>query len=132
MTKYVRWFGFTGAVVFALVGAAFFLFPEGVLSFFNGISGFFHMKPAPVAFPGFYLILTAAYMYVVTIVAFEIFRHPENPAFLVLLANAKIASSLLSLVLLFRDAFYLIYLVNFIADGCIGLVALWLYTRMKK
>jgi hypothetical protein len=132
MKNVVRWFGLTGAVVFALVGAAFFLFPEGVLSFFNGISGFFHMKPAPVVFPGFYLILTAAYMYVVTFIAFKIFRYPENPVYLVLLANAKIASSLLSLVLLFRDAFYLIYLVNFIVDGCIGLMALWLYTRMKK
>jgi hypothetical protein len=132
MTKYVRWFGLTGAIVFAFVGLVFVSIPEGVLSFFNVFSGFFHMKPAPVAFPGFYLILTAAYMYVVTFVAFKIFRHPENPAYLVILANAKIASSILSLVLLCRDAFYLIYIANFAVDGCIGLLALWFYTRMKK
>jgi hypothetical protein len=132
MTKFVRWFGLTGAIIFAVVGVTLLLIPEGILAFFNDLSPYIHLKQAPVIFPGFYLILTAAYMYVVTFIAFEIFRHPENPAFMVLLANAKTASSLLSLVLLFRDAFYLIYLVNFIVDGCIGLMALWLYTRMKK
>ena len=62
MKNVVRWFGLTGAIVFAVVGLIFVFIPEGVLSFFNVLSGFSHMKPAPVVFPGFYLILTAAYM----------------------------------------------------------------------
>jgi len=131
MKKTVRLFGFFCAITFAAVGAIFLLMPEGVLSFFNSLSPAFHLNQAPVVFPGFFLVLAVGYMYVVAFIACQIFRNPENSLFLLLLANAKIASSLLSLFLIFRDNLYLIYFTNFLVDGLIGAGAIYLYRKIK-
>ena len=131
MKKTVRLFGLFCTMTFAIVGAVFLLVPEGVISFFNSLSPAFHLHQAPVVFPGFFLILSAGYMYIVTFIAWQIFRNPENPLFLLLLANAKIASSLLSLFLIFRDNLYLIYFTNFLVDGLIGAAAIYLYLKIK-
>ena len=119
-------------VIFAIVGLTFLFIPEGVLSFFNFFSRMLNIREMPVTFPGFYLILSVAYMYIVTVISFFIYRDPENPLPLFLLANAKIASSLLSLLLIFLDGFYLIYLVNLIIDGLIGLLSFYFYKKVKK
>lgn len=131
MKKTVRLFGFFCAITFAAVGAIFLLMPEGVLLFFNSLSPAFHLNQAPVVFPGFFLVLAVGYMYVVAFIACQIFRNPENSLFLLLLANAKIASSLLSLFLIFRDNLYLIYFTNFLVDGLIGAGAIYLYRKIK-
>jgi|WetSurMetagenome_2_1015567.scaffolds.fasta_scaffold05552_3 hypothetical protein len=131
-TRVTRWFGLGGAVVFAAVGLVFLLMPKEVPVFFNALSAHIGMKQSPVEYPGFFLILAAAYMYVVTVISYKIFRYPENPVYLLLLANAKAASSVLSLVLLVRDDFYLVYLANFIVDGCIAGAAFYLYARAAR
>jgi len=131
MKKTVRLFGLFCAMTFATVGVVFLLVPEGVLLFFNSLSPAFHLHQAPVVFPGFFLILSVGYMYIVTFIACQIFQNPENPLFLLLLANAKIASSLLSLFLIFRDNLYLIYFTNFLVDGLIGAAAIYLYLKIK-
>ena len=131
MKKTVRLFGLFCTMTFAIVGAVFLLVPEGGLSFFNSLSPTFHLNQSPVVFPGFFLILSVGYMYVVAFIAWQIFRNPENPQFLLLLANAKIASSLLSLFLIFRDNLYLIYFTNFLVDGLIGAAAIYLYLKIK-
>jgi hypothetical protein len=131
MKKTIKLFGLFCAITFATVGAIFLLMPEGVLSFFNSFSLVFHLNQAPVVFPGFFLILSVGYMYIVTLIACQIFRNPENPIFLLLLANAKLASSLLSLFLIFRDNLYLIYFANFLVDGLIGAAAIYFYLKIK-
>jgi hypothetical protein len=131
MKKTVRLFGLFCAMTFAAVGVVFLLMPEEVLLFFNSLLPAFHLNQSPVVFPGFFLILSVGYMYIVAFVAYQIFRNPENHLFLLLLANAKIASSLLSLFLIFRDNFYLIYFTNFLVDGLIGAAAIYLYRKVK-
>lgn len=131
MKKTIKLFGFFCAITFSIVGLVFLLMPEGVLSFFNSLSSLFHLNQTPIVFPGFFLILSVGYMYVVTFIACQIFRNPENSLLLLLLANAKIVSSLLSLFLIFRDNFYPIYFTNLLADGLIGAAAIYLYLKVK-
>jgi hypothetical protein len=80
----------------------------------------------------FYLILAVGYMYLVTVLAFLMFRHPENRYFPLLMVHAKLASSLLSLALFLLQAHYLVYLANFIVDGMIGIAVLALYLKSRS
>ncbi len=116
------------AISFAAVGALFVAFPGGVFAFFEtagraaGMGG----MPAGDANPGLFRILAGAYMYVVAFLAWMSFRRAVDPVWPTLLAHAKLASSLLSFVLLLLHGGFLVYLVNGIVDGLIGLVALLL------
>lgn len=127
-----RLFGLTGTVVFALVGAVFLLIPAKVLVFFNNLSVLLGWPQSPVEGPGFYLILAVAYMYLVTVLAYLMYRYPATPCYPFLLSQAKLASCLISLYLFLFHQPYLIYLVNCVADGLIGLIALYLHNKMKR
>ena len=59
-------------------------------------------------------------MYLVALLAWLMFRHPESPIYPLLLANGKIATSLISLGFFLVHAHLLIYLANFVVDGAIG------------
>ena len=120
------------AVTFAAVGLLFLVAPDAAIGFFNGFSPSFGVSPAPAVGWDFYLILAVGYMYVVTVLAFMMFRHPENRSFPMLLSHAKLASSVLSLALFLLHARYLIYIANFAVDGLIGIVVLLLYLRMRQ
>jgi len=120
------------AVVFAAVGLIFLVMPGGVLRFFNTVSRPLGMAPAPEVGHQFYLILAVAYMYTVTLLAWLMFRQPQNKAYPLLLSHAKLASSLLSFSLFFIHRPYLIYLANGITDGAIGLAVLFIYLRMRQ
>ena len=130
--KIVRMLSFIGAVVFAVIGLIFLFMPDNVLVFFNNMSSYFGLPHSPVRGTGFYLALAAAYMYMVTILACLIYRHPEERLFSFLLANGKLASSLISLFLFVTDQPYLIYITNCIADGLIGLAALLYYLSIRR
>jgi hypothetical protein len=120
------------AGLFAATGLVFLLIPEQVLSLFNTISTCWGMTQSPVAGSTFYVVLAVGYMYVVTVLAFLMFRHPENRTLPVLLLHAKAASSLLSLgFFLFQDR-YLIYLTNFVIDGAIAVLVLGLHLKARK
>jgi hypothetical protein len=112
------------ALTFALVGLIFLFMAEGVLIFFNGLSGQLGMLPAPVAGTDFYLVLAVAYMYVVTLLAYKMYRQPENKQYPVLLINAKTATSIISILLFIFQQPYLIYITNTIVDGSIALFLL--------
>jgi hypothetical protein len=71
-------------------------------------------------------------MYLVTILAFLMFRHPDNREYPLLLTHAKLASSIVSLALFVLNAHYLIYLANFIMDGAIGILVLTLSAKMRR
>jgi hypothetical protein len=124
--------GLAAAAVFAAVGLCFFLLPGGVLGFFNRLSGPLGFAPAPAAASPFFVALASAYMFIVTMLALNMHRHPGNPAFASLLAQAKLASAGLSLILFFAAGRPLILLVNAVVDGSIGLGAAWLAGRLRR
>ena len=121
-------------ILFAITGILFLVSPDRPIAFFNDLSSslFPGMPQSPAIGWNFYLILAAGYMYLVTVLAFLMFRHPENHHFPLLLAHGKLASSILSLAFFLVQAHYLIYMANFAVDGVIGIVVLLMYARMRK
>lgn len=119
------------AACFAAVGLAFYAAPEAVLEWFNRLSAPLGVTPAPVQAGSFFPVLALAYMVLVFVLAGQMFRKPGNPVFPMLLALAKLASSVLSLVFFFGRAPYLVCLANAIVDGGIGALVLWL-SRLQK
>jgi uncharacterized membrane protein len=124
-------FSLASAAIFAVVGFIFLFFPDSALIFFNGFSSYFGLPQSPVQGTGFYLTLAAAYMYLVTVLAILMYRYPQQKIYPFLLAHGKLASSVLSIYLFLMHQPYLIYLSNFVIDGCIGIAALILM-KMKK
>jgi hypothetical protein len=90
------------------------------------------MVPSPVIGLNFYIVLAVAYMYLVALLAFLMYRHPENMYFPLLLANGKLTSSLLSLYIFSVHQPSLIFVVNCFVDGLIGIVASIFYFKIKK
>jgi hypothetical protein len=119
-------------VIFLIVGLTFLILPGKVLIFFNTLSQYSGMAPSPVEGIDLYLVLAVAYMYLVSLISFLMFRHPKNSHFPLLLANGKTASSFLSLLLFATHQPYLIFLVNFVVDGLIGLIVWVFYTKLKR
>ncbi len=70
-------------------------------------------------------------MYLVTLLAYLMYRHPDEGQFPFLLANAKLASAALSLYQFLAHGPYLIYLANCLIDGLFGFVALCFYGKIK-
>jgi len=118
------------AVSFVIVGLLFLLLPDGVISFFNRLSGPLRMAPVPLTGYPFFLVLASGYMYLVALLAWLMFRHPGNRTFSSLLAQGKLATSLISLGFFLFHRPFLIYLTNFIVDGLIALVV-WLLSRYQ-
>jgi hypothetical protein len=119
-------------LLFAITGILFLSIPDKVIVFFNNISSSLGMLQSPVIGWNFYLILAAGYMYLVTILAFLMLRHPENQDFPLLLIHGKLISSVLSLAFFLLQAHYLIYLANFIIDGMIGIAVLIMYMKIRE
>lgn len=118
------------AGVFAVVGAIFLVLPGGTLAFFNATSRRLGMVEGPVE-PSFFGALAVAYMVVVTALAWRMSRSPKDRVYPLLLAQAKLASAVLSFLLFAVHAPWLIYLVNGAVDGALGLVVLAMYRRAK-
>jgi hypothetical protein len=114
------------------VGLIFLFLADDVLEFFNSISAYFGMKQSPVQGVDFYLILASGYMYLVALLAYMMFKHPDNPYFPLLLTNAKLASCLLSFFFFILHQPYPIYLTNGLVDGLIGVQVLYFYFQIKK
>jgi len=129
---YYRTISLIMAIIFALVGLLFLFFADGVLEFFNELAAATGMKQSPLTGIDFYLILAAGYMYLVTLLAFMMFRHPDSPYFPLLLTNAKFASALLSFCFFILHQPYPVYLTNAIVDGMIGFLVLYFYLNIKK
>lgn len=119
-------------MIFLIVGCLFLFVPGKVLIFFNSISRYLGTSQAPVPAYNFYVVLAVAYMYLVTLVALLMYKHPENSYFPLLLANGKIASSLLSLFIFIFYEPYLILVVNCVVDGLIGIAAFAFYRKIKS
>ena len=130
--KYYRTFSLLMVLIFVVVGFTFLFLSNGILVFFNSIAAHLGMKQSPVNGINFYLILASGYMYLVSLLAYMMYKHPENNYFPFLLAHAKLVSSVLSLCFFIVHEPYLIYITNCIVDGSIGLLALYFCVKIKK
>lgn len=120
------------AAAFAAVGVVFLAAPGSVLSFFNGLSAPLGMRRAPVSGPSLYSALAGAYMYLVTLLAWNMARRPEEDVFSRLLVHAKIASALVSLGLFGLYRPYLVLLANGVVDGFIGAAVHFWFRRGQR
>ena len=119
-------------VSFALVGLLFLFFPGGVIRFFNGLSSAPAMEEPPAGGMGFYLVLAVGYMYLVTLLAYQMYRHPLNRFFPLLMINGKLFTALLSLCLFIVSGPHLIYIANAVVDGLIAVVLIPFYVNLRK
>jgi hypothetical protein len=122
------------AISFAVVGILFIAVPNGVLNTISDLGddlgGF---TRAPHTTEQLWLALAFAYMVVITgiclVAQADVIRY--RPILLVLAAG-KTASSLGSLGFYVFDQHVFIYLLNFLVDGFLALLALWLWSLAGK
>jgi hypothetical protein len=117
------------AVSFAVVGFLFIAFPDGVLDVISDLGEWFgndHRAPHTQVY--LWLALSFAYMVVITgiciVAQADVVRY--RPLLLVLAAG-KTASSLGSLLFFVIQEEVFIYLLNFLVDGYLAVLSLWLW-----
>jgi hypothetical protein len=118
------------ALTFAVVGAIFIAAPDGTLDAISDLGDEIDsFTPAPETTEQFWLALGFAYMVVIAgiclVVQADVVRY--RPLLLVLAAG-KAASSLAALGFYLFDEDVFVYLLNFLVDGCLALLALWLWS----
>lgn len=118
------------AVSFAVVGILFIAVPSGVLDTISDVGEWLgNDSRAPHTQEDLWLALAFAYMVVITgicvVAQMDVVRY--RPLLLVL-AVGKTASSLGSLAFFLVDEHVFIYLLNFLVDGFLALLALWLWS----
>jgi nitric oxide reductase large subunit len=118
------------ALSFAVVGILFIAVPSGVLDVISDVGEWFGNETrAPHTQEDLWLALSFAYMVVITgicvVAQADVVRY--RPLLLVL-AVGKTASSLGSLAFFLIDEHVFIYLLNFLVDGFLALLALWLWS----
>ncbi len=118
------------AVSFAVVGILFIAVPSGVLDVISDVGEWFGNETrAPHTQEDLWLALSFAYMVVITgiclVAQMDVVRY--RPLLLVLAAG-KTASSLGSLAFFLIDEQVFIYLLNFLVDGFLALLSLWLFS----
>jgi len=118
------------AVTFAVVGLLFIAVPSGVLNVISDVGEWFgNDNRAPHTQEDLWLALAFAYMVVITgiclVAQADVVRY--RPLLLVLAAG-KTASSLASLAFFLVDEKVFIYLLNFLVDGFLALLSLWLWS----
>ncbi len=117
------------SITFAVVGLLFLFFSGEVLVLFNRLSESVGIQGGPEQAAGFYLGLAVGYMYLVALIAFLMWRYPQDRRLPLLLINGKAASSILSVILFVRDQPLLIYGTNAIVDGAIAAGVFFLYRK---
>jgi hypothetical protein len=121
-----RVISFTLAVAFAAAGLAFLFFPDATLAFpqrpTEGRSGDNR----------FFVILAGAYMFLVTALAWSMYRRPAQRIYPLLLCQAKGASALISLAFFVLHQPLPIYLANAIVDGGLSLLVLAMLLKVRE
>ena len=117
------------AGTFAVVGLLFLLVPSGVLDTISDVGEWLgNDTRAPHTQEYLWLALAFAYMVLITGICLlaqtDVVRYR---ALLLLLAAGKAASSLGSLAFFAIQDQVFIYLLNFLVDGFLALLALWLW-----
>jgi len=122
------------AVSFAVVGVLFIAVPSGVLDTISDVGAWLgNGTRAPHTQEDLWLALAFAYMVVIAgiclVAQADVVRY--RPLLLVLAAG-KTASSLGSLAFFLIDERVFIYLLNFLVDGFLAVLALWLYSLIGR
>lgn len=117
------------ALTFATVGLLFLFVPSGVLDVVSDVGEWFGNETrAPHTQEYLWLSLAFAYMAVITMVCLvaqaDVVRYR---ALIAILAAGKAASSLTSLGFFVVQDQVFAYLLNFLIDGSLALLALWLW-----
>ncbi len=117
------------AATFALVGSIFLLFPNGTVRTINAAGSIFRIfPPAPESALRFWLSLAVSYMALVTVLAWLIQRDPRRYRHLMpVLAVGKFSSSFTCFLFFVFSSPAFLYLLNFLVDGSITLIALGCY-----
>jgi hypothetical protein len=122
------------AVSFAVVGILFIAAPNSVLNTISDLGGDLGgFTRAPHG--GEQLWLGLAFSYMVVITGICLIAQADVVRFrplLLLLAAGKVASSLSALGFYLFDQHVFIYLLNFLVDGSLVLVALWLWSLSAR
>ncbi len=126
-----RYVSLVMSITFSVVGLLFLFMSTDVLIFFNRFSEAFGIQRASLGGEHFYVALAVAYMYIVALLALQMYRNPDNLVFPFLLINAKIASAAVSFLVCFIDKPLLIYLTNGVVDAAIGIFVIVMYRNMK-
>jgi hypothetical protein len=124
--------GWSLAGTFAVVGVVFAIIPRMVLEAFNWLArgiGWPESTTEPYAL---YLALALGYMYVVTVLACQMARHPAERAWPWVLVQAKAASAVVCIALFALQEQYLLYLANFVVDGAIAMLVWLLCLRRSR
>ena len=122
------------AVSFAVVGFLFIAFPDAVLDTISDLGDEIgDFTRAPDTEEKFWLALGFAYMVVITgiciVAQADVVRY--RPLLLVLAAG-KAASSLAALGFYLFDSDVFMYLLNFLVDGYLTVLSLWLWSLAGK
>lgn len=128
-TRSIKMAGLGLAGTFAVVGVIFVAIPSSVLAAFNWLAERIGWPASTTQAHTLYLALAIGYMYLVTLLAWQMARHPEIRAFPWLLVHAKAASAVVCLGLFALQEQYLLYLANLVVDGAIALFVWWLCLR---
>ena len=122
------------AVGFASTGILFLAAPNGVLEVLDDVGDWFgSFTPAPET--GAKLWLTLGFSYMVVIAGICVIAQMDVVRFrplLLLLAVGKTSSSLAGLGFYLFDQDVFAYLLNFLVDGSLVLVALWLWSLIGR
>lgn len=116
------------AVTFGAVGLMFLFAPAIAAIPFEEASRLLAIRALPtgdIQF-GLFRVLAAAYMYLVAWLAWMTFNRPAEDVWPGLLAQAKLASAVFSLVLIAYAGWNLVLVTNAVVDGLLGALALWL------
>ena len=122
------------ALSFAVVGILFIAVPNGVLDTISDLGDEIgDFSRAPHGTEQLWLALGFSYMVVITGICLlaqaDVLRYRP---LLLLLAAGKAASSLTSLAFYLFDDDVFAYLLNFLVDGSLVLVALWLWSLIGR
>jgi hypothetical protein len=118
------------AVCFAVVGILFIAFPDGVLGVISDLGDEIgNFTRAPETTERFWLGLAFGYMVVITgicvVAQADVVRYRP---FILVLAIGKTATSLATLAFYLFDSDVFIYLLNFLVDGYLAVLSLWLWS----
>ena len=120
------------AGTFAVVGILFIAAPDGVLDAISDFGDWLPLgrfTPAPETTEQFWLALAFAYMVVIAGICLVVqFDVPRYRPLLLVLAAGKTASSLSALGFYLFDKDVFVYLLNFLVDGYLALLALFLWS----
>lgn len=122
------------AIIFIIADIVFLFFTNELFFFINWIDKLLKIyKPIDLPVQKFYLALANAMMIMITYVCFKIFTNvKENLNLLPVLILAKFVSSVTGIILFFTSIGNTGYLVIFVADFPLFIIAAYLYYLAKK